>query len=176
MAVVRILPTHDLSPGELGLLRHLLDQAFEGGFTDEDWDHTTGGVHVIVGEDPILSHASIVERLLIAGDRALRTGYVEGVATRAGRRLEGHATGVMRIVGEVIATRYEIGALSTGLPGFYSRLGWERWQGPTFTRAATGLRRTADDDDSVMFLRTAATATLDPTVALSCEWRDGDVW
>ena len=176
MTAPRIARTHELSNTELRELRTLLDVAFEDGFTDEDWEHTTGGIHVILGEDAIVSHAAIVERLLMAGERELRAGYVEGVATHPEHRERGHGSDVMRSVTGIIGGRYDIGALSTGIPSFYTRLGWERWQGPTYTRAIGDLVRTEEDDDSIMFLRTPATGAIDPTEPLSCEWRSGDVW
>lgn len=176
MAEPRIVPSSELSDAELQELRRALDEAFEDGFTDEDWGHTIGGLHVIVGGDPILSHAALVERVLVAGDREIRTGYVESVATHPGHRNEGHASRVMGAVNELIEARYEMGALSTGIPGFYSRLGWEPWNGPTYVRSPEGLLRTEEDDDSIMFLRTSSSGPLDHTASLSCEWRAGDVW
>ena len=60
---------------------------------------------------------------------------------------------------------------------FYERLGWERWQGPTYVRTAVGeLHRTEEDDDGVMVLRTGPTADLDLTGPLACEERPGDDW
>ena len=44
MVEVRVVPTDQLSRVELRALRGLLDNAFEDGFTDDDWDHTVGGL------------------------------------------------------------------------------------------------------------------------------------
>jgi aminoglycoside 2'-N-acetyltransferase I len=88
------------------------------------------------------------------------------------------ATLVMREVGRVVERAYELGALSDGtrIPGFYQRLGWETWRGPTFVAAPDGRERTADDDGSVLVLRTPASGELDPGAPLTCDWRAGDVW
>lgn len=169
----------DLSRDELELLREFLDEAFEGLFEDDDWSHTVGGVHVLVREGSlIVAHAAVVGRTLWADGRALATGYVEGVATLADRRGEGYATQVMQEAGRQIRQRYELGALSdgTGIPGFYERLGWEQWQGPTFVASPDGRVRTADDDDGVMVLRTPSTGDLALSSPLTCDWRSGDVW
>ena len=50
----------------------------------------------------MVAHGAVVPRTLVAGGRALRTGYVEGVATRGDRRGLGLATLVMAEVGRVI--------------------------------------------------------------------------
>ena len=177
MVDVRIVATHKFSEAELYALRELLDEAFEGGFTDDDWDHTMGGLHVLAVEDGgIVSHAAVVERLLMAADRPLRTGYVEGVATALEHRGRGHASTVMRAIGKLIRGNYELGGLSTGLPDFYARLGWELWMGPTYASSPRGVQRTAEDDGGVMILRTKSTPDLETTLPLMCEWRSGDVW
>jgi aminoglycoside 2'-N-acetyltransferase I len=120
----------------------------------------------------------VVPRWLVAGERGLRSGYVEGVATREDRRGLGLATLVMREVGQVVAEGYELGALADGsrIPGFYQRLGWETWRGPTFVAAPEGQVRTAEEDGSVLVLRTPASPELDLGDPLVCDWRAGDVW
>ena len=170
------MATHEFSKADLHALRELLDEAFEGGFTDDDWDHTVGGLHVLAVENGIVSHAAVVERLLTAADRPLRTGYVEGVATAPAHQGRGHASTVMREICKLIRENYELGGLSTGLPDFYARFGWQMWRGPTYTSSPGGPQRTADEDGGVMVLRTKATQQLETTLPLMCEWRSGDVW
>ncbi len=179
MTRVRSVATAELSGAELEAVRRMVFEAFEGRFDGHDWEHTLGGVHVLVVEDgEVVAHGAVVPRVLEAGGRRLRTGYVEGVATRADRRGRGLATLVMAEVGRVIHEGYELGALSdgTGIPGFYQRLGWETWQGPTWVAGPQGRERTASDDGGVLVLRTPATAGLDPTAPITCDWRPGDVW
>ena len=179
MTRLRAATTAELSAGELGALRGMVCGAFGGRFDEHDWEHTLGGVHVLVveGGEPV-AHGAVVGRVLVAGGRELRTGYVEGVATRGDRRGEGLATVVMLEVGRVVRRGYELGALADGsrIPGFYQRLGWETWRGPTFVAGPEGPVRTAEDDGGVLVLRTAATAGLEPTGPLVCDWRAGDVW
>src|SRR5687768_2020108 len=154
-----------------------MDDAFEAGFSAADWSHTLGGTHVFLSDDgAIVSHAAVVERLLMANDAPLRTGYVEGVATDRDRRRRGYSTIVMRRVNKIIASTFELGALSTDVPDLYLKLGWEPWQGPTYVAMPEGPFRTGDEDAGIMVLRTAATAEIDLASSLTCEAREGDSW
>ncbi|WP_461026918.1 GNAT family protein, partial [Streptomyces sparsus] len=86
MADLIVAHTSALDTTALGDVRALLDEAFED-FDDHDWDHGLGGMHVLVRSDgDLLAHACVVQRRLLHAGRALRTGYVEGVAVRADRR------------------------------------------------------------------------------------------
>jgi aminoglycoside 2'-N-acetyltransferase I len=179
MTLLRSVATGELRPDELAAVRRMVFGAFGRRFGEHDWDHSLGGTHVLAVEDgEVLAHGAVVGRQLVAGERALRTGYVEAVATRADRRGLGLATLVMGEVGRVVERAYELGALSDGthIPGFYQRLGWETWRGPTFVAAPDGRERTADDDGTILVLRTPATGELDPDAPLICDWRAGDVW
>ena len=95
--------------------RELFEAAWaddEEGFTDEDWEHTIGGVHFLLDEDgAIRSHASVVEWELHAGGRCLPTGYVEPVATWPAFQRRGFARVVMRAVGAHIDRAFRRAAL-----------------------------------------------------------------
>jgi aminoglycoside 2'-N-acetyltransferase I len=179
MTRLRTVPTAELTGAELEAVRELVFAAFGGRFDTHDWEHTLGGVHVLACEgDAVVAHGAVVPRTLVTGGRRLRTGYVEAVATRGDRRGRGLATAVMREVGRVIGRDYELGALGdgSGIPGFYQRLGWETWQGPTWVAGPQGRERTAEEDGSILVLRTPATGELELTGSLTCDWRPGDVW
>jgi aminoglycoside 2'-N-acetyltransferase I len=174
---LQIVTTEQLSGTERASLRASLTEAFDYDFPDEDWDHCLGGIHVVVrdGRD-FISHAAVVERGLVAGDRPVRTGYVDGVATRPREQGQGHGSRVMQAVAGIVRAGYELGALGTGRQGFYAQLGWELWQGPTSVITPGGPERTPGEDGAIMVLRTPATATLDLFATLMCDWRAGDVW
>jgi aminoglycoside 2'-N-acetyltransferase I len=177
MPSTRSFSTEEATPLILGEIRALMDVAFEGEFTDEDWEHTVGGWHVVVvDDDVVVSHAAVVPRLLVAGERSLRAGYVEGVATEPGRQGKGFGSMAMTEAATLIRRQFELGALSTGRPDFYQRLGWERWQGPTYVREGSEMIRTEEDDDGIMVLRFDSTRDLGLDLSLTCESRSGDVW
>ena len=154
-----------------------MDRAFDDGFTSDDWEHSIGGWHVVALEDgTIVAHASLVSRSIEADGRMFDTGYVEAVATEPARQGLGLGTAVMRIVGQLIATYHELGALSTGEHHFYERLGWERWDGPTYVRNGDQRTRSVEEDDGIMVLRVGPSIDIDLGSAISCDRRLGDDW
>ena len=82
----------------------------------------------------------------------------------------------MAEAGALIRAEFEMGVLSTGRHSFYERLGWRRWQGPTFVQVGDALVRTEDEDDGVMVLPFGPRAHIDLTSAIACEARAGDDW
>lgn len=179
MAELRTVHTADLTEDERTTIRTLLDAAFDGDFDDTDWEHTLGGLHVLATEsDQLVAHVAVVARRLLHRERAIRTGYVEGLAVRADRRRHGLAGRVMAEAERVITRAYDLGALSdgTGIPGFYARRGWSTWAGPTYTLGPDGPLRTVDDDGGVLVLTTPTSPPLDLDGPLTCDWRPGDVW
>jgi aminoglycoside 2'-N-acetyltransferase I len=176
--VVRVCPSDELEPHARTAIRALLDIAFAGDFTDDDWAHALGGTHAFVeGDGAVVAHASVVPRALDIGQQRVRAGYVEAVAVLPSLQSEGLGTAVMRALVDVIAGEFELGALSTGEWRFYAGLGWERWRGPTWVRHPHGrLERSPDDDDSLMILRTPTSPPIDLFAPLTCDARPGDAW
>ncbi|WP_129669689.1 GNAT family N-acetyltransferase [Phytoactinopolyspora endophytica] len=171
--------TAQLLPDDRAAIRRLLDDAFKGEFSDEDWANTLGGVHVVVREDEeTVAHVAVVQRRLLHRDGPIRTGYIEGLAVRADRRRRGYGDALMTAAEDIIATAYDLGALSDGteIDGFYERRGWLTWQGPTWVLAPDGMRRTTEDDGGVLVMRTSTSPDLALDEAIACDWRTGDVW
>lgn len=176
MSQVHIAHTADLDSATLAAARALLFDVFDDA-TEDDWEHALGGLHALLWEGAdLVGHASVVQRRLLHGGRALRTGYVEGVGVRADRRGRGYGAAMMARLEVVIRRAYDLGALasSEAATGFYAGRGWHRWGGPTWALTPTGPRRTEDEDGGIYVL--PVTAELDPSGALTCDWRDGDVW
>ena len=126
--------------------------------------------------EALIAHAAVVQRHLLYRDAALRCGYVEGVAVREDWRGQGLAKALMDAVEQVVRGAYQLGALSASEAGrpMYTTRGWLPWQGPTSVLAPSGMRRTPDDDRSLFVLPVAV--ELDTSEAITCDWRDGDVW
>jgi len=174
---VRTAHTADLDAHTLTAARVLLDDVFEGDMTDHDWEHALGGVHALVwvGAE-LIGHASVIQRRLLHGGRALRTGYVEGVGVRADRRRRGHGAAMMDALERVLRGAYELGALGATdeAVAFYAARGWKLWQGPSSALTPTGIIRTEEEDGWIYVL--PLTVPLDLSGELTCDWRDGDVW
>ena len=177
MVEVRTAHTADLDRATLEAARALLHGVFEGDLSEHDWEHALGGVHALLwAGDELIAHGSVIQRRLLHGGRALRTGYIEGVGVRADRRRCGHGTALMRALERVVRGAYDLGALGAtdAAAAFYTALGWQRWQGPTSALTPTGIARTADEDGSIYVLEAAQ--PIDLARPLTCDWRDGDPW
>jgi aminoglycoside 2'-N-acetyltransferase I len=178
---LRRIATDELDPAETAAIRTMLIMAFgddpEERFTDDDWVHAVGGSHFVLDIDgEIVAHAAVVEREIRVDGRALRTGYVEAVATAPDRQGRGLGTIVMTAVGEHIREQFQLGVLGTGRQHFYERLGWRTWRGPSSVRWPDGLRATPDDDGYLMVLEALSTPPLDLDAPIDCDWRPGDSW
>src|SRR3954451_17982864 len=155
MAAVRTAHTADLDAVTRRAARALLDEAFAGESTDVGWVNALGGVHALAWEgDELVGHASVVQRRLLHGGRALRAGYVEGVAVRADRRRRRHGAALMAALERLIRGAYDLGALSTSEAGapLYAARGWRSWEGETYALTPAGIVRTAEDDGGVLVL------------------------
>ncbi len=174
---LRTASTSELGPAELRQIHELMLVAFDNDFSDEDWEHTLGGVHFFLElGGKILSHAAVVPRMLEVGRSMFHTGYVEGVATHPEFRSRGWGSDVVSAATAHIRASYGLGALGTSSFSFYERLGWERWSGRTFVRRVGRRERTPDEDGYVMVLRFGPSAHVDTSADLSCDDRTGDVW
>ncbi len=173
--------TEELDPEQLAELTALCEAAFEESFASA-WERVGPGLHVMVEADGrVVAHAMIIDRSLYSGheaDIAIDAGYIEHVATLPAAQGQGHGAATMRRVGEIIGEQYALGALATGSNGFYERLGWETWAGPTSVRMPDGERvRSADEDGHVMILRTSRSpAELDVHGPIAVDWRAEEPW
>jgi aminoglycoside 2'-N-acetyltransferase I len=174
---IRTAHTAEVDADTLRAARALLDAVFEGDMTDHDWEHSLGGVHALAWDgDELVGHASVVQRRLLHGGRALRAGYIEGVGVRADQRRRGHGAAMMDALERVVRGAYEVGALGATdeAADFYAARGWKLWRGPTSALTPTGIARTEGEDGCVYVL--PVSVPLDLSGELTCDWRDGDVW
>ena len=132
-------------------------------------------VHVLgYAGDRLVAHALwLTRRLRVGAGPWIDAAYVEGVATHADFRRQGYGSSVMRRLQDEISG-FDLGALSPSEPGWYERLGWERWQGSLFI-VKDGVAE-ATPDECVLIYRTPKTGALDLTALLTGEWRPFELW
>lgn len=177
MAQITVAHTADLDAPTLAVVRELLNGAFGNGFTDDDWEHALGGMHALVWEGTDLAgHGSVVQRRLLHQGRALRTGWIEGVAVRADRRGHGYGAAVMDALERVVRGGYELGGLSSSDEAvtFYAARGWRLWQGPCSVLTPTGIVPAHDVRGGIYVL--PGRVPLDVSAEITCDWRDGVPW
>jgi len=173
----RIVHTADLDETTREAIRALLWDVFDD-MTEQDWEHCLGGIHTIaVGEGgAVVGHAALVMRRLLHGERALRTGYVEGVAVRSDHRRRGIGAAVMAPLERMIERAFDIGALGAtdDAARFYESRGWKAWPGPLSALTPRGIVETPDEQGAVYLF--APRVMLATDVALTCDFREGDCW
>ncbi|WP_460106534.1 GNAT family N-acetyltransferase [Streptomyces sp. YKOK-J1] len=175
---LRTAHTSDLDPAELRSARALLDDAFDGDFSDEDWDHGLGGVHALVHDGAgLAAHGSVVMRRTRHRGHWLRTGYVEAVAVRADVRRAGLGGRVMAALERVVDRAYDLGALCASEDGapLYAARGWRRWSGRVCALSPSGIVRLPEEEGSIHLWPVPSGRPLDPGHELVFDWRDGDV-
>lgn len=173
---LRILHTADLDAAMRSAIRGLIDGAFDG-VSDDTYENVLGGMHALVLEDgELIGHASVVQRRMLHRGKALRTGYIEGVAVRADRRRRGHGDTMMAALERYVRAGYELGALGASQDGsrLYTSRGWQLWRGPVSAMTADGIRRTPDNDGVIYVL--PVSWPLDLSVELTCDWRPASLW
>lgn len=171
---LEVIRADQLTPERLAEIHALCRRAYHEDLTPL-FNTFTDVTHVIgLLGTTLVSHALWVTRWLQPGDQpALRTAYVEMVATEPQFQRRGFATAVMRRLAEAI-NDFELGGLSPADTTVYTRLGWVFWQGPFFIRTQNGLLPTPEN--RVMILRLPKTPPLELTLPLSAEWREGELW
>ncbi|MFD4945310.1 GNAT family N-acetyltransferase [Streptomyces sp. NPDC058239] len=175
---LRTAHTYLLTPAALDEIHTFVDTAFEGDFSDDDWDHGLGGIHAYVRDGSgLLAHGSVVQRRVIHEGRSYRIGYVEAVAVRADRRREGLGGRVMAALEQVVDGAYAFGALSASVAGaaLYAGRGWQVWPGRIGVQGRYGVERLPDEEGSTYIRGVAGSVPPPASGTLIFDWRDGDV-
>ena len=173
----RLVHTSDLDSETRQRVCQMVTAAFAGDFSDDDWEHTLGGMHALIWRHgAIIAHAAVIQRRLLYRGDALRCGYIEAVAVREDCRGQGLVHALLDGCEQVIRGAYQVGAVSSSALArrVWSARGWLPWRGPTSVLAPTGPARTPDDDGAVFVLPVGV--GLDTSAGLMCDWRGGDVW
>jgi len=173
---IEVVPARELPRSIRREILTLCTDAYEEDFTPY-LDLLGSAVHVLVKLNGMLvSHAAWVERELRVSNLAtpLKSAYVEAVATPVALQRRGYGSAALSAIPPLLGS-FDIAALSPSEGRFYSRLGWERWEGKLEYKRRSQTFATPDEE--VMVLRLPRTPpSLDTRATLSVDWREGDVW
>ena len=165
-----------VNPETESCIRTLLDLAYEGDFSSEDWEHTFGGKYFIgyLG-DTIIAHGSVVPRSMFIDGEAITVGYVEAIAVLPSHWRQGFGTQLMQQITKFCQDTYGLSMLSTDENQFYKKLGWCQFQGESFARTGELEVRTLEEDEGLMLLHGKNSQNREIHRAVS-ESRSGDDW
>ena len=134
-------------------IRSFLNEAYDGDFSDSDFQNALGGQHFIrFDSGRLIAHASVVERSISIDEQLFRVAYVEAVAVAADFRGRKIGSQLMQTASDHCRDSFEVAMLSTGEYGFYERFGWSRLEARSFVETANGLIRTEEEDECLMLL------------------------
>jgi aminoglycoside 2'-N-acetyltransferase I len=158
------------------LIKNLLNDAYEGDFSEQDWQHTFGGARFVgTIDDQIVAHAAVVPRAVLINDLPMTIGYLEGVAVSS--KFQGQRLGsqLLQYVSDFCRSNYEITMLSTDEFDFYGKFGWQRFKGTSGVMQDSVKTLTPEEDDGLMYLAGNSTKSIEISTAY-CDWREGDCW
>ena len=157
-------------------IRSLLELAYDGDFSSEDWEHTFGGQYFIgLLDNIIVAHGSVVPRNMFINGQGITVGYVEAIAVLPAYWRQGFGTQLMTQITQFCHNNYELSMLSTDEKQFYEKLGWRQFLGESFVRNGESEVRTAEEDDGLMLLSRDHCGTSEIRRAI-CQPRIGDDW
>ena len=158
------------------VLRNLLNEAFEGDFSEEDWQHTFGGMRFLgFLNDQLIAHGAVVRRKIKVDESDLIIGYVEGIAVAPTYWHKGYGSLLMADITSYCLSEFSLSMLSTSEKGFYRKHGWCDFEGMSYVFKDGVEIRSEDEDEGLMYLSGLHQFTDYPRKVV-CEARDGDAW
>jgi aminoglycoside 2'-N-acetyltransferase I len=154
----------------------LLEDSYEGDFSEQDWQHTFGGARFVgTLDDQIVAHAAVVPREVLINELPMTIGYLEGVAVSPKFQSQGLGSQLIQHVSDFCRSSYEISMLSTDEFDFYGKFGWQRFKGTSGVMQDSVKSFTPEEDDGLMYLAGNSTDSIEISTAY-CDWREGDCW
>jgi len=154
----------------------LLDDAYEGDFSEQDWLHTFGGDRFLgVIDNEVVAHAAVVPREILINEMPTTVGYLEGVAVSSTHQGQGIGSHLLQKISEFCESKYVLSMLSTDEFDFYGKFGWQRFKGISGVIENGFISLTPDEDDGLMYLAGHSTNSIEILTAY-CDWREGDYW
>ena len=157
-------------------LRDLLNDAFEGDFSEEDWQHTYGGIRFMgYLNDELIGHGAVVSRNMNVDDKKINVGYVEAIAIVSAHCRKGFGSRLMEEITAYCQSKFSLSMLSTGEKAFYRRHGWLDFEGESYISLNQVEMRSKEEDEGLMYLFGMNEIAGMPK-KIVCESRSGDAW
>ena len=166
----------ELKPEIKENLRTLLHDAFDGDFSEEDWQHTFGGTRFLgFVDDNLVAHGAVVERPMRINDIEMKVGYIEGVAVSPEYWRKGFGSLLMSEITSFCKSELAVSMLSTDEHLFYLNHDWQIFDGKSYVLVDEIEVRSEDEDAGLMYLLGLNEGTQVPRKAV-CNARGGDAW
>lgn len=166
----------DLTTKVKSSLQRILDEAFEGDFSDEDWQHTCGGLRFLgYTGDQLIAHGAVVKRWMEVDGNRLLVGYVEGVAVAPSLWGKGIGSLLMAELSSYCKSEFQLSMLSTDEKYFYRKNGWLDFMGRSYVFEGGIEIESVDENEGLMYLH-GLNQFKDGPQKVVCESRDGDAW
>lgn len=157
-------------------VRQLLVDSFEGEFSEDDWQHSLGGVRLIgFMNEEIVAHGAVVPRAVRIDDVEEIIGYVEAIAVDPRFWRQGIGTALMEEITKICKSQYQFSMLSTGEKDFYRRSGWVDFKGESYVDLGEKVVRSEEEDEGLMYLGVGNYSNVSPFKVV-CKSRAGDAW
>jgi aminoglycoside 2'-N-acetyltransferase I len=172
---IDVFPENLLDKVESEIL-NLLKDAFEGDFSEEDLQHSFGGVRLIgFMNEEIVAHGAVVPRAVRIDDVEEIIGYVEAIAVDPRLWRQGIGTALMQEITKICKSQYQFSMLSTGEKDFYRRFGWVDFKGESYVDLGEKVVRSEEEDEGLMYLGVGKYLNVSP-LKVVCKSRAGDAW
>ena len=157
-------------------LKRLLDEAFEGDFSEEDWNHSLNGTRFVgyMG-DLVVAHGSVVKRKIWINEVEKLAGYIEAIAVLPSHWRLGIGSALMKEISQYCLENFDYCLLSTDEKSFYRRFGWKDFEGSSFVLSGEEEVSTQSENEGLMYLL-GVDVEIHSITKVVCEERDGDAW
>ena len=176
MSLTILQVDEDFVANNLTAIKNLLNDAYDGDFSEEDWLHSFGGVRFLATlNNEIVAHGAVVPREILINEKMTTVGYLEAIAVSSTYQGRGIGSHLLSSISEFCTSRYQISMLSTDEFNFYSNFGWKQFKGKSGVLLDGEVVLTPDEDEGLMYLIGKAGFNQEISSAY-CDPREGDHW
>ena len=166
----------DLNQSIEAELLELMNDAFEGDLSEEDWQHTYGGIRFMgYLNDELIGHGAVILRSMKVDGDEIKVGYVEAIAIDPRHWRQGYGSRLISEITLYCRSKFSFSMLSTSEKAFYRKYGWMDFEGESYVSQAEVEVRSKEEDEGLMYLFGRNEIARVPR-KIVCESRSGDAW